>query len=519
MSQQSPQFRAFALLQWSAITILICLVIFNIPYQALRAQTTTKTLTQADWERVHTLTMTAISEMYNLRFAEAEQRCNEVIQLAPTDPRGHFFKSSLSYYRYLIYRDKADYERFLALSQRAIQVSENILKYNEKDSKALFYLGGTLGYRGIAFQNNGDMLKAAFEGKKGYDKLKEAVELDPTNVDAQMGLGLFNYLISQAPSFVRPALKLAGLSGDRMAGLKYLSNAATNGLYAKTEAQFALANILRTDFEQQYDRSAQLLQTLIAQYPNNDFFQSILADVLLFNLRKADKAAELYQRIISKGALANTVAYGRAMLRFGMTQMYKNRLSDATQWFQKCIAHSADSLQVRDANFNCGVCTEIQGNRSAAVGYYQRSTGVLRSVELLKAPLTPPEIMVEKQTFSFNAGDYEAALMVGEEIQRMPGMADEVKSRALYVQGRTLFERGEYAKAEERFGAASVLTVTKTLWLPANVRYRLGLTQLKLGKKSDAKFSFEAALTFENYPNEEFTKRLIHKELSRLKSS
>lgn len=485
----------------------------------LYAQTPQKSLTQEDWAKVHTLSIASVNAMYNLQFTEAEQRANEVIGIAPRDPRGHFFKSSLYYYRNVIYKNKQDYDKFMYYSQRTIQVCEEILKTNEKDSKALFYLGGTLGYRGMLYAGQQELMKAVWEGKKGYNRLKEAVEVDPNNADAQMGLGMFNYMISQAPAIIRPALKLAGLSGDRLTGLRQLENAMRNGIYAKTEAQWMLANFLRGDLEAQPDKAGALLQNLIQNYPNNDFFVSNYANLLLFNLRQADKAIPLYQKIIQRGNQANTVATGDAMQRLGVAYLYKNSFPEAQQWFQRCIAHNADSIQVRNANYNLGWTFELQGNRSAAIPHYQKSTGVQRSVDLLKTPATPHDIIVDKQGLLFNAGDYGKAWSMGEEILQYKALSDEHTARALYTQGRSAFEQGDYARAEERFARALALNVATAAWLLPNTRYRLGLTQMKLGKRSEARQSLEQALGYKNYNNEDFMKRLIQKELARLKNS
>ncbi len=478
-------------------------------------------LTQADWERVHVLTVEAMNELYNLRFAESEAKCGEVMKLAPQDPRGYFFRAMVYYYRNLIYRERADYEKFLQVSGKAIQVCEALLKNNPNDSKTMFYMGGLQGYRGMLHVNNDELSKAIWEGKKGYDMLKSAAETDPNNVDAQMGLGLFGYMISQAPSFVLPALKLAGLKGDRVGGLKMLEAVAAKGTYARYEAMYWLSNFYRGDMEQQYDRAAYYLNTLMTQFPNNDFYRNAYGALLLFNLRKADKAIAQYQSIVSKaesGAKVNAVALGQAYFRLGVAYMYKTKFSEAEQWLQKCISHAADTVQVRNAHHNLGLCLEVQGNHAAALPHFQKSTGVPRSVALLKTPLTPHEIYAEKQTLLFNAGDFDASFALGEQIIASVGVANDVRAEALYLQARALYEKGDYQKAEEKFAQAAGIAVSKETWLPPLTRYRLGLAQIKLGKKQEAKSNFEQALSYEKYTNDEFTKRLIQKELARLKN-
>jgi tetratricopeptide (TPR) repeat protein len=502
----------------ASLVLFFAFINLAINITNLQAQSP-RQLSAAEWEQVHQLTVAAMNEMYNLRFAEAEQKTGEVIKLAPQDPRGYFFRAMIYYYRNLLYKDKADYEKFIAISSKAIQVCEALLKDNPKDSKALFYMGGLQGYRGLLSFNNDDMTKAMWEGKKGMDNIKLAMEADPNNIDAQMGSGLFSFLVSQAPSFIRPALKLAGLTGDRVTGLKQLETVAAKGVYAKYEAMFWLSTFYRWNTEQQYERAGYHLGNLMTAFPENDFYQNLYGSLLLNNLRKADKAIAQYQSIVNKGAKVNRTAMSLALLNLGIAHMYKNKFDEAKQWYQKCISLGADESHMKSAKALTGVCLELQGNRAAAVQYYQQAPENNTAKSRLKEAYTPHEITLVKQSYLFNAGDFDASAALGEQLQGSAGVSDEVKAQSLYTLGRVAFEQGNYAKAEERFLQAMNTPSGDETWLPPMVRYRLGLAQMKLGKKNEAKASFDAAMSFSKYDGEENTKRLIQKELARLKNS
>lgn len=128
-------------------------------------------------------------------------------------------------------------------ADRVRSVCERLLEKNEHDGKAMFYLGGAIGYKGLAFVNRGEPHKAIWDGKKGYNLLEQAVEEDPTNYDAKMGLGLFRHLISKAPDALKSVISLAGLKGDRYGGLRMIEEAAAKGTYAKQEAKRWLAEL------------------------------------------------------------------------------------------------------------------------------------------------------------------------------------------------------------------------------------------------------------------------------------
>ena len=228
-----------------------------------------------DWNEVHNKTIEAIDALYDLDFQTAEHKCNEINKIAPKDPRGHFFKAMMFYYRYtLVSKSDKDYNRFVGYSHKVAEVCDNLLENNEKDAKALFYKGGIIGYRGLTKFKRGDHSGAFWDGKEALSSLESALEYDPNNADIQMGFGLFNYLISQAPNTLRPILKAVGLEGDKVKGLKQLENAAKNGLYCKNEAKRWLT--IFYDWEDMHNNSAYMYKSLLAQYPKTHGFDWVI---------------------------------------------------------------------------------------------------------------------------------------------------------------------------------------------------------------------------------------------------
>jgi hypothetical protein len=121
-----------------------------------------------DWAKVHDLTVRGIDELYNLQMDEAKLTFDEVIRMAPDDPRGYFFKSMIHFWTFTINKDEKEFDKFFALTDRVIVICDKLLDVNEDDVYSTFFLGGAYGYRGIAYQRNGSLLKAAWDGRKGY---------------------------------------------------------------------------------------------------------------------------------------------------------------------------------------------------------------------------------------------------------------------------------------------------------------------------------------------------------------
>jgi hypothetical protein len=149
-----------------------------------------------------------------MKIEEAATTFDSVRRMAPGDPRGYFFGSMVHFWLYTLTRDEKEYRTFLDKSDDVITVCENLLDANDKDAVSLFYLGGMYGYRGLAHQAHNSIFKAVTEGRKGYFSLKEAVQLKPDLYDAQMGFGLFTYLVAKVPKSLSWILSVVGFSGD-----------------------------------------------------------------------------------------------------------------------------------------------------------------------------------------------------------------------------------------------------------------------------------------------------------------
>jgi tetratricopeptide (TPR) repeat protein len=474
-----------------------------------------------DWTKVHATTVLAINELYNLHYAEAEKKCNEVIGMAPAEPRGHFFKAMTYFYKYRLNSDKNDYQRFLQLSQNTISVCETILKTNPTDSKALFYIGGSYGYRGIirAFtppeERTKNIMQAVWDGKKGYDYLNDAVKADPTNADAQMGFGLFNCLVAQAPAFIKPAIKLAGFTTDRNLGLKQLENAAANGVYTRPEAQFWLSTFY-TDLEETTPRAVYHLKNLLVQFPQNYWYKISMANAYFFTMRKPDEALSYLQGIYGQAGVDKS-AQGRAVMILGQINTYRGKYADAMPLFQKCTALNSDSTQVRQAVYWQGLTSDLDGNRQQAIQFYQRSATYPPSAGALKNLASADELAQTRVNLAFRSGEYATSIRLADELLKKQSLDNDIRAQTLYISARAAFDQNDFAQAETRF--LQILTVSTTddiKWIQPATHCRLGIAQAKLGKKAEAKQHLDQALTYKDYDNDDTIRRMSYRELSRL---
>ncbi|MEO8168288.1 MAG: tetratricopeptide repeat protein, partial [bacterium] len=324
-----------------------------------------------DWVKVHDLTIQGIDQLYNLEMEKSEQTFDQVITMAPGDPRGYFFKGMNYFWTYTLNKDEKAFNRFFDLSENVIDICERQLDKDGSNATATFYLGGIYGYRGLAYHRSGSMMKAAGDGRKGYFYLKDAARLKPDLYDAQMGFGLFSYLIGKLPKSSRWLLNVLGFEGNIEGGLAALKVAAQKGTYTHTEATFYLSQFLNV--ENRPDEAREYLKQLIDKYPDNTLFLVTFAQ---WELRqdRVEEAIAAAQKAISinnqkKVRIGDEFAHGVLANCYFVKNDFTNAVAQAESYLQKVV----DKDIITNALFyRLGVSYEILGNREKALTAYKR---------------------------------------------------------------------------------------------------------------------------------------------------
>ena len=136
----------------------------------------------------------------------------------------------------------------------------------------------------------GEHLAVARTGVKGREHFLRALALDPGMGDAMTGLGLYNYLADVLSGFAKMLRFFMGIpGGNKQKGIEQLETAMNSAELTAVEARFYLARNQR-NFDQQYERAAELMEPLAGQYPDNPAFQLLLGN-LYAKLNRKDRAA------------------------------------------------------------------------------------------------------------------------------------------------------------------------------------------------------------------------------------
>jgi len=482
-----------------------------------------------DWGEVHAATMRGIDRLYNMKIDEAAATFDSVRRMAPGDPRGYFFGSMVHFWIYTLTRDDREYRTFLEKSNDVITVCENLLDANENDAVSMFYLGGMYGYRGLAHQAHNSIFKAVTEGRKGYLSLKEAVKLKPDLYDAQMGFGLFNYLVAKVPRSLSWILSIVGFTGDAEGGLAMVRNAAEHGVYTRTEARFYLSQFLFS--EQKSEQALPILDTLIAEYPDNPLFvvtyatwQSRLGNTEVA-LRAAQKAVEINRR--------SRIHYGEEFVYSTLGAIYyaMNDFVSARANLEEYVRRvSSEDYITNWTYYRLGVSQEMSGDRGAALETYRRTKSVndrdranesylyRTALRRLREPISPSEALLIRAGNDLGRRAYDSAETLYSQVIQGGSTEADIRGRALLGLQQVYIGREDFASALRAGEELTALKPEKETWIIPQGLIHLGATLEKLGRRNEAIAAYEKALEYDDYDFQKSLEEKARKEINRLKA-
>jgi len=167
---------------------------------------------------------------------------------------------------------------FLEANNAAREQAKARVKANPKDLQGLLVL--TLA-DGMESDYDALIIKKQLDGltmmRHAEAEANAVLAIDPSEQDANVALGMSNYVIGCLPSFKRAFLWFGGLHGDRIRGMEQMQSAAEHGHYLQPFAKVMLA--LAYEREHKPERAKELLSELAIQFPDNPVFARELAIV------------------------------------------------------------------------------------------------------------------------------------------------------------------------------------------------------------------------------------------------
>lgn len=284
------------------ILILISLLGGNcLAQQQAAAQEPIGALSEADRKKLDSLRADGFEALFNLDYERARKDFREVQRLFPTHPAGPQFLAAglwietlyetrrlqASLYSsdsfYSPNDDKANpkvVEQFRAWTREARKLAEARLKQNPKDAEALYYLGATAGLK-ASFEEAVERrhFAAMRDGSEAVDRHRDVIKLDPNFHDAEITIGLYDYVIGTLPLAAKILVGVTGVRGSRKRGLATIERVTKEGTWARDDARTLL--IVLYTRERRYADALGFARELAAKYPRNYLFRLEAADALV----------------------------------------------------------------------------------------------------------------------------------------------------------------------------------------------------------------------------------------------
>jgi tetratricopeptide (TPR) repeat protein len=259
------------------------------------------------------------------------------------------------------------------LSGKAIQLAEERLRKNPKDVDALYARGWSKSLRatyvGLVQRSFIPALRLALRARNDNDRV---LEIDPDYVDAELVVGIHQYVVGSLPLAIKMVAGLAGIHGNKEKGLAMLRDDGEHGVTTSVEARTALALFLRR--EAKYDEAAEWNDSLKRQYPHNFLFWLEAAN-LQKDAGRAQEAIVLYRALLDQSRHTGYFTNARLELAwYGLADTLRGQrdAAGAADAFAHVSAQPTVSPDLRRrAQLGAGMEYDLLGKRNQAEAAYR----------------------------------------------------------------------------------------------------------------------------------------------------
>ncbi|HET6646766.1 MAG TPA: hypothetical protein VFH01_05535 [Pyrinomonadaceae bacterium] len=295
------------------------------------------------------LRRTGLEALYNLDYEKSRKDFSEIARLYPDHPAGpqllaaRLWAKTLYESRRLqasLYSSESFYTKgddkvdpkivteFRNLTREAKRLADARLKKNPKDTEALNFLAAIAGLK-ASFEEAVERrhFAALRDGSEAVDRHREVLKLDPTYVDAELTIGLYDYVVGSLPMPVRLLAGVAGTRGSKKRGLAALERVAKNGRWSRDDAKSVL--ILLYTREKRYQDVLAIARELSAKYPRNYLYRLEAADALVAQAgleRKSNNPAaaakaeseafSIFEELLNDKSVRDTVSRALDLVHF-----------------------------------------------------------------------------------------------------------------------------------------------------------------------------------------------------------
>jgi hypothetical protein len=245
-------------------------------------------------EEIKGLLLEGIDASFRENYTLAENIFNIIIQRAPQDPAGYFFKAALYQAQMVDYESDFKEKEFYENVSMAKKLAGERIRKNKKDAWAYLLLGNAYGAKGLYDARKGNWWSGLNNGLNAKSALKEAIKLNQELYDAYVGLGSYHYWAS----VVTKAFWWLPFIGDhREDGIKEMKLAYEKSIFSSDAAVNGLVWMYIQ--EKKFNPAIELATKMQYKYPEGKSFLWALAQAY-YEKRDWNNARLRYQELLEK---------------------------------------------------------------------------------------------------------------------------------------------------------------------------------------------------------------------------
>lgn len=294
------------------VFLTILLLISAMSFSANGQQNSTGWLNEKDQAELEALRRSGIEALYNLDYEKAQKDFKEIAQRYPNHPAGHQLLAARVWIKTLyesrrlqgsLYSSESFYStgddkvdpkiisEFRALTREAKRLSEAKLKVDPNNIEALDFLAATEGLK-ASFEEAVERrhYAALKDGNDAVNLHRKVLKLDPKYVDAQLTIGLYEYVVGSLPLPIKLVAGVTGFRGSKKRGLSLLEQVAREGRWSKDDAKTLL--VLLYTREKRHADVIKITRELSEKYPRNYLYRLETADALVALAAQKRKASD-----------------------------------------------------------------------------------------------------------------------------------------------------------------------------------------------------------------------------------
>jgi tetratricopeptide (TPR) repeat protein len=268
----------------------------------------------------------ASAATYNIDYAGAREKYEEIRKRYPQHPAGDLYLATLIWLEHLyksrrlqtsLYKDDSS---FYAGAEKAREESEGdavdpavdrafrdrmasaktkalaLVSRNKNDPDALFYLGS---YYGVMAGYEASVARKFFgamrNGSRCVDAHQKVLKLKPDYYDAYLSVGMYDYIVGSLPFAYKAIAAIAGFRGNRQRGIERLQTVVEKSSDSADDARVLLLAVFQN--EKRYEDSLAILDHLSGKYPRSYLVKLEKASTLV-TLKRSEDAYQAFEDLL-----------------------------------------------------------------------------------------------------------------------------------------------------------------------------------------------------------------------------